>query len=213
MSQLNVNNNDTMQSNMPQPTMMDLFQLLTKCAQKEDMEEIKASIITANQQTATKIEEINHRLEATEADNACNTNRIQSLEISLEIMKQEQLKNNMCISGVPPKLISKDNNTADLVLAIAKKLGADCNVSQFSSYAVAGNKFIIVRFYNMKHKQQLMNKIRTKKSLMVEEVFKEKSNSQIYLNDHLTPYFNALFFASTYSEERKETGIGFIIRR
>lgn len=28
---------------------------------------------------------------------------------------------------------------------------------------------------------------------MVEEVFKMKLNSQIYLNDHLTPYFNNLY--------------------
>lgn len=40
----------------------------------------------------------------------------------------------------------------------------------------------------------MLNKVRIKKSLMVEEVFESfKSNGQIYSNDHLTPYFSNLY--------------------
>lgn len=72
-------------------------------------------------------------------------------------------------------------------------MGIEIARQNFASYPVAGNKFIIVNMYSIRNKQMILNKIRVKKSLMVEEVFKEKSNSQIYLNDHLTPYFNRLF--------------------
>lgn len=193
MDGANSNNNVDMHSNMPEPTMRDIFNLLTKCAQKEDIDEIKASISIANTENAQKIQELDNRIDNVEATTVQNSTKIQSLEISLEMLKQEQLKNNICISGVPPAMVKSDNNTASIVIAIGKALGVECSASQFTSYAVAGNKFIIVHFYNMKHKQSLMNKIRAKRSLMVEEAFNGNSNSQIYLNDHLTPYFNSLY--------------------
>ena len=185
------NNNDDTESNMPQPTMRDLFNLLNKCAQKEDIDDIKASIASANTETLDKIEHVNQRVDIIHAKTDANTAKISELEISIEVLKQDQLKNNMCISGIPTHL--NKNNTAESVIAIAKALGLDYTPSLFTSYAVAGNKFVIVHFYNIKHKQTLMNKIRIKKSLMVEEALGVKSNSQIYLNDHLTPYFNALY--------------------
>lgn len=120
-----------------------------------------------------------------------------------EILKQDQLKNNMCISGVPTQLI-KNDNTADAVIAIAKTLGLEYNASCFTSYPFAAKKFIIVHFYNIKHKQMMMNKIRIKKSLMVEEAFQLKSNSQIYLNDHLTPYFNALYLQARKAKKENK---------
>lgn len=115
------------------------------------------------------------------------------LEASIECLRQEQLKNNICVSGVPPTMID-GNNTADCIISIARALNIDITRTQFSSYAVANKKLIIAHFYNLRHKQSLHNKIRVKKSLMVEEVVNTKSNSQIYLNDHLTPYFNKLHF-------------------
>ena len=64
--------------------------------------------------------------------------------------------------------------------------------NQFTSYAVANKKFIITHFDNYKHKRDLLMNVCAKKSLMVEEVLSVQSNSQIYLNDHLTPYLNSL---------------------
>lgn len=123
---------------------------------------------------------------------------IEILEANIEVLKQEQLKNNICISGVPSNKFANDANTNNIVLTIANALGLEYNHSQSSSYAVANNKFIIAHFFNLKHKQALLNKIRIKKSLMVEEVFgtNSNSNSQIYLNDHLTPYFNKLYLVA-----------------
>lgn len=115
------------------------------------------------------------------------------LEASIECLKQEQFKNNICVSGVPSAKLGENTNTNDIIIAIARALGIELTHTQFSSYAVTNNKFVIVHFFNHKHKQTLINKIRIKKSLMAEEVFGSSSNSQIYLNDHLTPYFNKLY--------------------
>lgn len=185
-------NNQTTESNMSQPTIADVFNLLKTCASKEDLTTITTQIQTFANDTTSKIQTLEARVENVTSSSSQNTDRIESLEATVECLKQDQLKNNMCISGVPPELI-KDSNTADAVIAIAKALNIDMSRQQFSSYGVANNKFIIVHVYNIKYKQMMINKIRAKKSLMVEEAFQIKSNSQIYLNDHLTPYFSSLF--------------------
>lgn len=189
------NNNDIENSsNMAEPTMRDLFNILQNCSSKNDLEAIKSQIVASNNETIAKVDDIASRTNIIEDTQQQHTDKIQMLEISMELLKQEQLKNNICVSGIPPALVNKENSTSKLIIAIAKTLGIDITASQFTSYAVASNKFVITHFYNMSHKQMIINKIRAKRSLMVEEVFQQgQSNSQIYLNDHLTPYFNKLY--------------------
>lgn len=179
---------------MPEPTMRDLFNMLQNCPSKHDLEAIKTQIVESNNETIAKVDDIARRTDTIEDTQYQHAEKIQMLEINLELLKQENLKNNICVSGIPPAMIKKENGTSKIIISIAKYLGVDVSASQFTSYAVAGNKFVIIHFYNMSHKQLLINKIRIKKSLMVEEVFQQnQSNSQIYLNDHLTPYFNKLY--------------------
>lgn len=187
------NNNSSTASNMTQPTNADIFNLLQTCATKNDMNLFTEQVNKFATETNNKFQAMEERIENVATTSTDHNDRIEWLEAAVEGLKQDQLKNNLCISGVPADLI-KDNNTADAVIAIAKTLGIEIARQHFSSYAVANDKLIIVRVYNIKHKQSMMNKIRVKKSLMVEEVFKKtKSNSQIYLNDHLTPYFSNLY--------------------
>lgn len=188
-------NNDKTNTEMCQPTMMDLYKLMTKCATKDDLETVSTRIEKYTNETNEKIQHIQAEVDNISTKTNHNNDRIEMLEASLEQMKQDQLKNNLCISGVPVELVNGEN-TSDIVIKIASKLNVEITKNQFSSYAVANNKFLIARFYNLKHKQTLQNKIRAKRSLMVEEVFGNKSNSQIYLNDHLTPYMNKLFLAA-----------------
>lgn len=186
------NNNFTAITNMTQPTMMDLFNLVSKCATKEDIDEFATNFNRHISETNEKIQHIQLEVEEIAGQSNYNTDKIEFLEASIEQLKQDQLRNNLCISGVPPNMLN-GNETSGIIIQIAKKLNVEITGNQFSSYAVANNKFIIVRFFNIKHKQQMQNKIRAKRSLMVEECFTVKSNGQIYLNDHLTPYLNNLF--------------------
>lgn len=179
-------------SDTQQPTINDIFNLLKNCATKEDLCDMTNQVKGFATETNEKIEALTSRVDSTDTIVSQNTDRIEMLEANVECLKQEQLKNNLCISGVPPELVS-NNNSANAVTAIAKSLGIDITPQHFTSYTVASNKFIIAHIFNIKYKQMMMNKIRVKKSLMVEEVFNHKSNSQIYLNDHLTPYFSSLF--------------------
>lgn len=161
-------------------------------ASKKDTDEIKANLAANREETSKKIEKVNERVDSVAISCAQNTETIELLQASIESLKQDQLRNNICISGVPSNMI-ENTSTSDIVINIAKTLGIEIGRQHFTSYPVAEKKFIIVNMYNFKNKQSLLNKIRVKRSLMVEEVFSAKSNSQIYLNDHLTPYFNRLF--------------------
>lgn len=192
---------DNSSTNTKEPSILDLFTLMLTI--KDDTEEMKASVNSYTATTNSKLDEVNHRIDNVTDHSAKNRQRIEKLEESIEILKQDQLRNNICISGVPAEKVM-NANTKDIVIAIAKKLGIDLSPNNFTSYPVAKNKFIIVNMYNITHKQSLLNKIRVKKSLLVEEVFGTQSNSQIYLNDHLTPYFNRLFLiARTAKKEGK----------
>lgn len=185
-------NNNTEDSLMPEPTMKQLYAKICENVTKSDLTELTSQINLFASQTNEKIEKINVKVDTVTSQVFENTDKIELLESNIESLKQDQLKNNICLSGVPPTLITNENS-ADLLIEIAKKLGVELTKNQFSAYPVASKKFIIVRFYNLKHKQNIISKIRVKRSLMVEEVFNMQSNGQIYINDHLTPFYNKLY--------------------
>ena len=190
--------NTTATSTKSEPTMMDIFNIVT--ATKAEIGVISSRLDKYTDETNEKVQNLQKNVEDVASETAKNSERIEMLEASIEQMKQSQLSNNICISGVPPELL-ESTNTSEIVAKIANKLGVQITAHQFTSYSVANNKFIIARFFNLKHKQQLQNKVRAKRSLMVEEVFTHTSNSQIYLNDHLTPYMNKLFLMARKAKQ------------
>lgn len=183
-----------------EPTMLDLYNLMKECASKKDVDDIKKQIAAEHQETSSQIAEINKRVDNVASTNAQHSEIIEQLQASIESLKQDQLRNNICISGVPTDAL-ESTNTAEIVIKIAKTLGVEITRQHFTSYPVANNKFIIVSMFNNRNKQLLINKIRVKRSLLVEEVFQTKSNSQIYLNDHLTIYFNRLYLLARQAKK------------
>lgn len=175
-----------------EPTMQDLYNLLKNCAQKDDINTVKCLIQSHTEEINHKIENINEQMGAVSAASEQNANDIETLQISIESLKQEQLKNNISVSGVPANLL-KNNKCAEAIIKIANKLDVQLDSSHFTAYTVSNGKLIVAHMHNIQHKQIIIDKIRAKKSLMVEEVFNTKSNSQIYVNDQLTPYHSKLF--------------------
>lgn len=197
------NSNANEKKSTQETSLGDLYNLMKNVATREHIDSLKDQIATYTRETNDKIHNLNKEVQEVKTNNAANTDRIELLEINMELLKQDRLRNNICISGVPVNIINK-MNISDVVVSIGHSLGYEFTGSLFNAYTIAGNRFIIVHFYNLKHKQTLINKIRVKKSLMVEEVFDNESNSQIYLNDHLTPYFNQLYLmARTAKKEGK----------
>lgn len=110
------------------------------CASK-DVSNITKDIQIFAAETTIKIESLNSQVENVVATCSTITNRIELLEATVEFLKQDQLNNKLCISGIPPDFV-KNNNSAAAVLAIAKALGVDMSHHDFTSYIVAKDKKI-----------------------------------------------------------------------
>lgn len=178
-------------SNGTEPTIADVINILSKVASKSDMEEVKQQIVTYTSETNKQMNNMREDLQSVASTSSRNADKIQHLETSVEILKQNQLQNNIVISGVPPELTTT-TSANEIVIQIATKLGVQIENAHLSSYTIAKNKFIIAKFFNYIHKRKIVSNLRIKKSLMVEEVFQITSNSQIYINDHLTQHNNKL---------------------
>lgn len=197
------NNNNAVTENKNEPTIADVIAILGNFPVKSDFMEFKQALVSWNEENKRKIQEVEKQVGSLTATSIDNTDRISELEGTIQVLQQEKLRNNVCISGVPP---DKDLNAMHAVHKIANTLNVDVSSDKFTAFPSANNKLIIVSFQHGTTKQQLINKIRVKKSLIVEEVFgpTAKSNSQIYINDHLTKYFSELFLMTrTAKKENK----------
>lgn len=207
MSTSTNNNNNLIQSKNPEPTIRDVIALLQNSVpSKIDMETMKQEILAAQDENKKKIEIVEQQVDVLTNQSSSNAGKITQLEETIQILQQDKLKNNISISGVP---LNNDINATDALLKIASALQIDIVNNDFSAYATSNKKFIVVMFNNYMLKQSFINKMRIKKSLFVEEVFSEiKSNSQIYINEHLTKYFNDLFLnARSAKKEGKLTSV------
>lgn len=96
----NNNNNTSQKNNMPEPTLNDLALMIQRNATKEDIETIITTRLDSYQQiTDEKIEVIKQQVDTVTDMYNENTERIDELQATVETLKQDQLKNNICISG------------------------------------------------------------------------------------------------------------------
>lgn len=151
-----------------QPTLLDVFNLIKSCATKSDIEQLTQKVTTHTNETAKKFTKLNERVDQIASSSSMNTDRIEQLEVNVELLKQEQLKNNICISGIPSD-ITQSMDTAEIVIAIANSLGVQLVSSNFNAYTVANNKFIIVHMYNIKNKLLMVSNVRKKRALWLKK--------------------------------------------
>lgn len=127
----------------------------------------------------------------TKLDDKNNENQIQMLQIEVEQLKQDRLKNNIRLTGLPAETLV---NPVGAFMQIVDTLKLELLVSDITAYTDHNKSSLIVIFYNQMYKRLLMNTLRDRKVLLVEEVFPDiRSNAKIYANDQLTPYFAKLF--------------------
>lgn len=79
-----------------EPSLRDLinrqFEILQQCAKKDDIDDIKRSIISHNEEINIKIEHINKQVVEVSTANQQNANEIEQLQTNIEILKQEHTK-------------------------------------------------------------------------------------------------------------------------
>lgn len=122
------------------------------------------------------------------------SSRFNEIEIQIEMLKQDRLRNNIRLTGLPP--IAFDNPT-ETVIAIDGILHLSLMPSDFTVYADKHKSSLMISFANYSHKRSFMSSLQQRKSLLAEEVFPSiQSNANIFANDQLTPYFAKLFQAA-----------------
>lgn len=118
-------------------------------------------------------------------------NQLDEIRLQLELIKQDRLRNNLRLTGLPPVAFE---DPVDTIMQIESVLKIGLIISDFTAYADRHKSSLIVSFSSFTFKRMFTNELHRRKSLLVEEVFPSlKSNSNIYSNDQLTPYFAKLF--------------------
>lgn len=159
----------------------------------DNIEQIHNTLRTEMTSIRTELTEHGSRLDKVECElsNTKSSEKFDELSLQIELLKQDRLRNNIRITGLPQ--IAFDNPD-EAILRIAEVLNIDIIPSDYSVYADRHKSSIIVSFHNYIQKRQTMDALRNKQSLFVEEVYDAiKSNSRIYCNDQLTPYFAKIF--------------------
>lgn len=177
-----------------EPSMKDILTAIGQCATKTDLESFSQNVKQFYDNTEAQFVKVDTQITTLSQNQDEQTTKIAALEENVELLKQDRLRNNIRISGIIPNW---DGDCKKLVMQIITKINVQATPHDFKAYATKGNKFVIASFFNYAHKTTLLNKMRVKKSLMVEEIFPGvNSNSQLYINDHLTPYLTNLFIAA-----------------
>lgn len=190
MSNSNNNNTACVMNKNPEPTLSDVINLITNIPNKDDFAQMQSNLLQLTEENKAKISNVERQVVDVTSSVTQHSSRLAQLEYTIQSLQQNKIRNNICISGI---LVENGTNIGEKVIKIAEALQVTLRAIDFKAYTVANNKLIIVEFNNYTHKQLLLNKIRIKKSLLIEEVFGGRSNSQIYINEHLTKYFNELF--------------------
>lgn len=159
----------------------------------EKIENVQKSIPGEIQRIDDTLNTHNVRLNTIEnklTDNSTEQ-QIQSLQFQLERIKQAHISNNIRFTGLPHEILASPINA---FIKIAETLNVNLLPSDFMAHSDRNKSSLIVHFCNQMYKRQILDALRTRKVLLVEEVFPDTiSNAKIYANDQLTPYFANLF--------------------
>lgn len=155
------------------------------------IEAIRSSIDDKVNTIQSNVKRQNERIDRLEAYSAKDNSRIAKLDERINELQQSQLRNNIRLTGLPPKAYADTKATA---MSIFGLLQLRIIPSDFDAYADSKKSSMIIAFANYLHKRQVMQSLRDRKQLLVEEVIKGvKTDAKVYCNDQLSPYYAKLF--------------------
>lgn len=141
-----------------------------------------------------KLAELERKLAALESARPNETNIVKDSEL----LKQQQLKNNICFHGIPLK---ENENLHDIVKAIGSaikvKIGPNDVISVHRTKPSQRSPgLIIVKLSSYEKKMEIMKAKRTKEKLFASQLKMklEPANKMIFINHQMTPYYSTLFY-------------------
>lgn len=159
----------------------------------DNIESIKSAIKSEIDSVRAEVSANTQRLDKVESDlrTSHSSEKVAELSLQIELLKQDRLRNNLRITGLPQNAL---NDPDDTILRIAEALKIDVIPSDYSVYADRNKSSIIASFASHIIKRYFTDAMRKKQSLFVEEIYEStQSNARIYINDQLSPYFAKLF--------------------
>lgn len=174
------------------PTIKDLMDLMLKHRNESSRENssLHAKLDQQKEEFLNSVKLIKNDITSLINTDENHSKRLTTIESEINVLKQEKLKNNVRISGIPHDC---DVDILTLVINIASILEVIITPADFIAYKTKTGNFIIVQFNVVNIKHKLLQNMKLRKSLMLEEILDTSSNSQIYLNDQLTPFYANLF--------------------
>lgn len=163
---------------------------------KKDSQELKKSIDDKFTAVSSELNAHNARFVGIEERLSQFESKITTATYDKELQKQQQLKNNISIFGYPRQA---DEDVKKTALAIFRAF--NCNFTEIDFTAVyrtegKSPKFssIIVKFAVFEKKLLALN-AKAKKPIKLSDIMgatANQVNAQIYLNNHVTPFFSRL---------------------
>lgn len=187
------------QANQDDPVIKLLMDLKKNQFTKQDSQSLQKSFEDKFAAVGSELKAHNSRFVDIEERLSQFERGMASASYERELQKQQQLKQNISIFGCP-KLDGE--NVKSTALQVFKAFGCDFNVNDFAAvYRTDGKspKFssIIVKFNDFNKKLTALNS-KAKKPVKVSDVVgatANQTNVQIYLNNHVTPFFGRLLAA------------------
>lgn len=127
---------------------------------------IKTDIGTIRNELA----EHNTRIEKVESEVKSNNNngQIEELQLQIELLKQDRLRNNIRITGLPPIAF---NDPDEAILRIDSILKADLVPSDYTFHTDRNKSSLIVSFTSQSLKRYVMEQMRNKQNLFVRDLW------------------------------------------
>lgn len=154
------------------------------------IETIQTTLDQKISEIRTDVSEHNDRINKLEIYAATDSHRIDSLSYQLEILKQDRLRNNLRLTGLPPPAF---DNIRDTIMKTFGALDLNLLPSDFIAYADRNKSSIILAFHNYAHKRYFIDELRKRNGLLIEEILQIQSDSKLFCNDQLSPYFAKIF--------------------
>lgn len=117
--------------------------------------------------------------------------------IEVELAKQQAIKMHVCISGIP---LTTNENPLHLAKAVFAAIGMNAACDDIvTAYRTKPSKLssglVVVKLASFETKLEIMAAKKRKAKLNISHLNRGfKGTSQIFINNHLTPYFATMFF-------------------
>jgi len=178
-----------------EPTILDLYNLMKEQGKQlqqigKDYENLTARLLAIDEKLTASQKEIQNL----KTENQVLKNNVTALQLDVNELKQEQLTNNLVISGAGA--LQKGLSPLANLMKIAENLGGEVTTKDINDIYMIRRKsgeHIVVKFASAQMKMEFMDRLKTLRRA-AKNNDAQFSLENVFFNDHLTPHFENLWY-------------------